>query len=515
MGSNRTSMGIEELLRTACAQDAEGQSDGQLLGRFLTRRDEAAFAVLLKRHGPMVLAVCRRILNNAADAEDAFQATFIVLVRRAASLTARAVLGDWLHGVARRTALNARRMAARRRMKEAAMGRSEVREEKVRDDRLVLLDDELARLPEKYRLPIVLCELEGWTRQEAAQRLQWPEGTVAGRLVRGRELLAKRLVRRGLAFSAGALPTADVPAALASATIKAATSIAVGQAATGVISANVAALAEGLVRKMVLTKIKMAAAVLLCGAALASGTTGLVVYRTQAEEPRAARQAREPKKDNKTPPDSPERKAPAQPAPAEKPPDAVAPKADERIQPGDRLIINAAPTLPNFPIQGEFLVNAGGIVRLGARYGTVVIKDLTLEEAEAAIGSRLAAVLNNPIVSVGWVELPNREDRVRPGDLLNIQVSGAPINGVFRVEPGGKVALGPLYGRVDIKGLTLQEAEEVIRTRLPGGKPLAVQVTRPLAGGADAELEQRVRQLEREVRILRSLIEEVQKKARP
>src|SRR5579871_445139 len=126
VANNRTGMGIEELLRTACAQDAEGQSDGQLLGRFLARRDETAFAALVKRHGPMVLAVCRRILNNAADAEDAFQATFIVLVRRAASLTARAVLGDWLHGVARRTALNARRMAGRRRMKEAVMARPEV-----------------------------------------------------------------------------------------------------------------------------------------------------------------------------------------------------------------------------------------------------------------------------------------------------------------------------------------------------------------------------------------------------
>lgn len=513
-------MGIEELLRTVCAQDAEGQTDGQLLGQFLARRDETAFAVLVKRHGPMVLGVCRRILNNAADAEDAFQATFIVLVRRAASLTARAVLGDWLHGVARRTALNARRMAARRRTKEAAMARPEVQDETVANDRLALLDEELARLPEKYRLPIVLCDLEGWTRQEAAQRLRWPEGTVAGRLARGRDLLAKRLTRHGVAFSAGAV-AACVPAALASSTIKAATSVAAGQAVTGVLSANVAALAEGVIRNMVLTKIKTAAAVLLCGAALAGGTTGVVVYRTQAEEPQAPRQASAPKEDNKTPPEAPERPAPPRPAPAKNAPAPAAPDGEERIQPGDRLIIHVTPTLPNAPIQGDFPVDAKGNVSLGIRYGRVEIKGLTLEEAQAKIQHYLASRISQPMVSVDWVELPNREDRIRPGDLLNIKLRpddrlGGPTNGVYRVEPSGKIPLGPGVGRVDVKGLTLEEAEKAIRERLvrPGGE-LAVQVTRPLPSGADAELEHRVRQLENEVRTLRSLVEELQKKVRP
>ncbi len=182
MASDRASMGIEELLRAAHAHDADGQTDGQLLSQFLARRDEIAFAALVRRHGPMVLGVCRRILGNAEDAEDAFQATFLVLVRKVASLASRAVLGDWLHGVARRTALNAKRVAARRRVKEKAMARSETQSEEVRDDRLALLDEALSRLPEKYRLAIVLCDLEGWTRREAADRLGWPEGTVAGRL---------------------------------------------------------------------------------------------------------------------------------------------------------------------------------------------------------------------------------------------------------------------------------------------------------------------------------------------
>ena len=120
MSANRTSTGIAQFVRALRTRGCADQIDGQLLSQFLSRRDEAAFVALVRRHGPMVLGVCRRVLGNAADAEDAFQATFLVLVRKAASLTGRAVLGDWLHGVARRTALNARRACARRRAKERA-----------------------------------------------------------------------------------------------------------------------------------------------------------------------------------------------------------------------------------------------------------------------------------------------------------------------------------------------------------------------------------------------------------
>ena len=204
MTINRTSVGIAHVVRTLRTQGCAEQTDGQLVSQFLSRRDEAAFVALVRRHGPMVLGVCRRVLGNAADAEDAFQATFLVLVRNAASLSGRAVLGDWLHGVARRTALSARRACTRRRSKEQAMARhrrlqtadcgdrhagnlqSEPGDSQFDvDDWLPLLDEELCRLPEKYRLPIVLCDLEGETRREAADRLGWPEGTVAGRLARG------------------------------------------------------------------------------------------------------------------------------------------------------------------------------------------------------------------------------------------------------------------------------------------------------------------------------------------
>jgi RNA polymerase sigma factor (sigma-70 family) len=263
--ANRASTGIARFVRALCAQDCADQTDGQLLRRFLSRRDEAAFVALVRRHGPMVLGVCRRVLGNAADAEDAFQATFLVLVRRAASLTARAALGDWLHGVARRTALSARRACARRRAKEQAMARPDVQGEAVPDDWLPLLDEELSRLPENYRLPLVLCDLEGMTRKEAAHRLGWPPGTVAGRLARGRALLARRLARHGGAVSSVSLAavlaqdaaSACVAEALVPATARAASLLAAGTAAaTAVISARVVALTEGVVRAMFLAKLK-------------------------------------------------------------------------------------------------------------------------------------------------------------------------------------------------------------------------------------------------------------------
>jgi RNA polymerase sigma factor (sigma-70 family) len=281
---NRASVDLGLLLQAA-AGDAEGKTDGQLLEQFLARRDEAAFAALVRRHGPMVLGVCRRILDNAADADDAFQAAFLVLVRRAVSLTGRRVLGDWLHGVARRTALKARSAAARRRAKEQAMARPEAQGADARDDWLPLLDEELARLAEKYRLPIVLCDLEGRTRREAAERLGWPEGTVAGRLARGRALLAKRLARHGLAPAAGALGAAlsqkaapaCVPPALLASTVRAASLLAVGQAVPGVIPAQVAGLTEGVVRSMILSNLRTVAVAALVGVLGAAAITCAVL----------------------------------------------------------------------------------------------------------------------------------------------------------------------------------------------------------------------------------------------
>src|SRR6266498_1737548 len=188
---------LRRLRRWAHPGDGGSPTDGELLEHYLERQDQSAFEALLARHGPMVLGVCRRILASAADAEDAFQATFLVLVRKAASVVPRELVGNWLYGVAYRTATSAKAMNARRRVKERSAAKPEACEEAAWTDVRPLLDEELSRLPDKYRIPIVLCDLEGETRREAARQLGWPEGTLSTRLRAGRHLLAKALARRG------------------------------------------------------------------------------------------------------------------------------------------------------------------------------------------------------------------------------------------------------------------------------------------------------------------------------
>ena len=206
----------------------------------------------------MVLGVCRRVLANAHDAEDAFQATFLVLVRKAGSIRPRDRVGAWLHGVAYRTSLQARIAAAVRRDRERRTAQPEAGEDESFKDLSLELDQELSRLPEKYRAPVVLCELEGKTHQEAARQLGWPVGTVSGRLSRARALLRRRLARHAPALSAGSL-SAAVPAALTGSTVRAASAGA---------AAPVASLVKGAIRAMFLCKLKAVGAALL-GATMA------------------------------------------------------------------------------------------------------------------------------------------------------------------------------------------------------------------------------------------------------
>jgi RNA polymerase sigma factor (sigma-70 family) len=288
MAANRLARVVRHLQEAAARHDAGAEPDGDLLGRFVRARDEAAFAALVRRHGPLVLGVCRRVLRNYHDAEDAFQATFLVLARRAASLRSPEALGGWLYGVAYRAASEVRRAAARRRAKEArAVPRTETP-----DDLGAVLDQELAGLPGPYRAAVVLSDLEGKTRQEVARELGCAEGTVASRVARGRALLARRLARRGLAPSAGALAavaresaSAGVPAALVDVTGKAAAATAAGPAAAGLVSAPVAAVAEGVLRAMFLNRLKAIVGAVLLLAVLAGGT-GLVLSASQAGDPK-------------------------------------------------------------------------------------------------------------------------------------------------------------------------------------------------------------------------------------
>jgi RNA polymerase sigma factor (sigma-70 family) len=180
----------------------EDLTDTQLLKRFARQKDEAAFAALVRRHGPMVLAVCRRVLHDAHDAEDAFQATFLVLVRKARFIARPELLANWLYGVAYRVAVKARANANRRSAHErraGAMTSVGSAPERIGSELRAVLDAELSHLPEKYRAPLVLCYLEGKTNEQAARLLGWPTGSISGRLARARELLRERLVSRGLA----------------------------------------------------------------------------------------------------------------------------------------------------------------------------------------------------------------------------------------------------------------------------------------------------------------------------
>jgi RNA polymerase sigma-70 factor (ECF subfamily) len=287
---------IPPLRRAALLPDQAGMTDGELLGTFIHHRDAAAFEVLVRRHGPMVLGVCRRILGNPHDADDAFQATFLVLVRKAEAIRSRELLASWLYGVAQNTARKLKAVNARRRVRErpvTAIPEPETSSPEPGDDLRPVLDREVAHLPVKYRAPLILCDLEGKTRKEAARELGWPEGTISGRLARARILLGKRLARHGLASSAGALAlvlsarmaSAGVPAPLLAATVEAAGLSATGQAATGIISTQVIALTEGVLQAMRWTKLKMAA-VFLGISFLGFGTAGLV-HRTQGADPTA------------------------------------------------------------------------------------------------------------------------------------------------------------------------------------------------------------------------------------
>ncbi|HJT77268.1 MAG TPA: sigma-70 family RNA polymerase sigma factor [Gemmataceae bacterium] len=270
---------LQHIRRIAAIRPRDQSPDGQLLESFLVRRDEAAFAALVRRHGPMVLGVCRGVLRNHHDAEDAFQATFLVLARKADSIRNRDCVGGWLYGVAYHVAVkaqadNVRRRAQERRAPEMASPDPTL-DLTVRDLQRVL-HEELAQLPEKYRVPLVLCYLEGLAHEEAARRLGWSKTTFRGRLDRGREHLRRRLTRRGVALSV-ALGTAGLAqrATPAAAALADAVARAAGAAGSVGVSARVASLAEGACRALFTGKAKLATVVLLAAGLLAAGAGGL------------------------------------------------------------------------------------------------------------------------------------------------------------------------------------------------------------------------------------------------
>lgn len=273
--------GVLGRLRESAA-GADRLPDHELLDRFVRRCDPFAFETLLARHGPMVLAVCRRALHDPAAADDAFQATFLVLLQKASSLRRGELLGNWLYGVACRTVARAKVDAARRQRREGATPPRtppDLLAEITARELVVAVDEELLRLPARYRAPLVACYLEGRTRDEAASELGWSLATLGRRLGRGRDLLRLRLARRGLTLSATLLPTvligdalAAVPVRLTTPLLQAATLFAGGsELLTGVVSIDVETLSRRVIGAMFLTKVKTVAVALLAVGLVAIG----------------------------------------------------------------------------------------------------------------------------------------------------------------------------------------------------------------------------------------------------
>jgi RNA polymerase sigma factor (sigma-70 family) len=286
MGHRSAEAVLYHLDKMLAARRAEELADELLLERFAGAGDEAAFAALVERYGGMVLGVCRRVLERVDEGEDAFQATFLVLARKARTIRKRQALASWLFGVAHRLALKARTKAVERRNRERQVPdrplSNPVDDLSWREVRQIL-DDELARLPEKHRAPLLLCYLDGLTQDEAARRLNWPRGTLKRRLERGRELLRARLSRRGVSLSATLLLTglsangasASVPPLLAISTLRAAMGFALGSGMpVGSVSVQAATLAEGMLRNMLAIKVKTGVTAVLAITMLAGAGLG-------------------------------------------------------------------------------------------------------------------------------------------------------------------------------------------------------------------------------------------------
>ncbi|HJZ57056.1 MAG TPA: sigma-70 family RNA polymerase sigma factor [Gemmataceae bacterium] len=285
---------LRRLGRATTADDLAPLPDRQLVERFLAGPDEVAFRAILCRHGPMVYRACRRVLSDNQDAEDAFQVTFLVLARRAGSIRKRASLAGWLHGVAHQVALRLRTSSHRRRVREARAGRAvgpAVPEDLSWAEVRSVLDEELVRLPERLRAPLVLCYLEGRTQDEAARELGQTKSTFRRHLERGRELLGARLARRGVGLSAAfaAVLCSECVAAVPPGLVALPTT-------AGAVPARIAELASEVTRAMFLTKLRTAgltlAAVLLGGAVGVAGLSRVAAHPGSPGTPTPAAAAR-------------------------------------------------------------------------------------------------------------------------------------------------------------------------------------------------------------------------------
>jgi RNA polymerase sigma factor (sigma-70 family) len=299
MAAAQMSRFLRQLTRGMASEMLGDQSDRQLVERLLAAQDDAVFEALVRRHGPMVYRVCWRVLQHVEDAEDAFQATFLLLARKLRTVRKRDSLASWLHGIAHRVALDAKARDLRRRGREERAAKSQPgpSDEITWSELRTVIDSALGQLPEKLRQPLILCYLEGRSQEEAAKQLGWSKSTLLRRLEEARAALGRRLIRRGIVWSAAlsavlvsnCIASASLPASLIGSTVEAAAGIAAGHALTGVVSTNVIALTEGVVKAMITSKMKSVVAAVLVGAALVSGGL-LLAGRSEFSLPAAAQE---------------------------------------------------------------------------------------------------------------------------------------------------------------------------------------------------------------------------------
>ncbi len=416
------------------AGSVAGLGDGPLLARFASSGDPLAFEALVARHGPMVLATCRAVLKSEHDAEDAFQATFLVLARRAGSVRGGEALGGWLHRVAYRAAVQAAAAARKRRRKEAeasAMAPWDASRPVLDFDLRPILHEEIDRLPEEQRLPVVLCDLEGLTYEQAAERLRWTVPTVHHRLAKARLRLKGRLTRRGVAapaFAAALVPTkgtsAAVPAALIRATVLAATG--------GPASAGAVLLAHTLLRGMVMIKLKIAATAALAALALASAGV-LAAGGGRPEEPRPAMK----------PKPQAESEVAARAAPAAQKPAKLIEVKGRVVAPDGRPVAGAAVRAFDFRLDSKpFPEETSGP---DGRF-TIRLPEPIADDVEGYKARFPLLVGSAPGFGVGWTERALRSDRPADQEVTLVE-EGPPIEGRV-VDLEGRAVAG---AKVEVK----------------------------------------------------------------
>jgi RNA polymerase sigma factor (sigma-70 family) len=433
---------LQHLRKLIRRQGAGAVADSELLERFVGQRDEAAFEVLVWRHGPMVLALCQRRLHNPHDADDVLQATFLTLVRKAGSIGKRESLGSWLYKVAYRIALRAKaradKNAAATRPFQDVPAADEADESLWRELR-PLLDEAIQKLPERYRTPIVLCYLQGKTNREAAAQLGCPIGTVSTRLTRGREMLRRQLARHVVVPSAAVLGavlshrvvSAAVTVPLVNATVKTASLFTAGPAgAAGVLSANVAPLVEETGKAMLLTKLKIATALLATAGLLTAGA-GALARRDAAAQPTKAPAAESAKPLARAPqpPSAPERPAQAGPTAAEKAEGGTLAVSGRVLGPDGKPVAGARLYWPRVPeekpkVIDDIEIRQRGVTGADGRFHLELPR--TSFQGDLQVAPVLTLVAAADGYGMDWAELPKGNP---PAEMTFWLVKDQPIRG--------------------------------------------------------------------------------------